>query len=828
MYKPIILSIFLCIATSMLAKVPFYDQNKGTVNIEDRTYQLDKNTLLLTPEKSNSPYIFNDALEVIEAINKSGISKVTLFVAPSVYWLDDPDDPAVRYPGANSGVPYAAEIICDTLSIIGLTSTSEEVVFATNRGQTQGAIGNYTMFHFKGKSLHTENMTYGNYCNIDLEYPRDPSLNREKRKDAIVQAQIGICEGTDRLFARNCRFVSRLNLCPLVGARRSLYKDCYFECTDDSLTGSAVYQDCKFTFYSGKPFYSTASTGAIFLNCDIHTLVENKQYLTKVPGMVTLIDTRFTSDYPLELQWTPESSAIRCFQSNVTFNGEPVKIDANRPELGKDITSTELLKAYKVENRGEVIYNTPNLLGGDDNWDPLGLLPSIRKVEKETGESLTKRPVALSILSSTRRLAPEGDTLCLTISPRLWGNYPVTQDPKVDILWESPEALDLSANHNQALATSANHLPQEIEGIISATTSEGLTGATKLKIEPLLREAPEFTVAPSLSVNTPIVNVDYALDSEGDDESFIVWYRSKQIDGSDGVPVRHGYGMEGKTYCLTSADHGYYIRASVVPKMSDSHPGQEVKACLNKEITPEISQSSAEKEITLSTSFAEIPIVKGQLGKPGFWNFDTYKPLDTMAHDWKADDNLSWYYGRGADAATGIGLVQATRGARLSYTPMVEDCKSMRISLIAEPCKGPGQGFGSATGQYMDICIKFDPLTLNGYALRIERTPNYDKAVTFTLVHYKDGVVMPVSESVASNCFRNPCNITLEITEDTFTATASTDAPSVASNNPDVKSAVNLSVPVEILSSNTSFVIQHTGTVGASATLLRDLNLSWE
>ena len=120
------------------------------------------------------------------------------------------------------------------------------------------------MLHFIGKSLHTENMTFGNYCNVDLIYPKDPSLNRPKRRDAIVQAQLGICDGTDRVFARNCRFISRLNLCPMVGGRRSLYKDCYFECTDDALTGSAVYLDCKFTFHSGKPFYTTASSGSSF------------------------------------------------------------------------------------------------------------------------------------------------------------------------------------------------------------------------------------------------------------------------------------------------------------------------------------------------------------------------------------------------------------------------------------------------------------------------------------------------------------------------------------------------------------------------------------
>lgn len=829
MLKQTIISALLCYSTAIIANNINFNEIAGTVSIDGEIYGLNETHLLLTPEKNDSPYIFNDALKAIDAINKTGASKMTLFVSPSVYWLDNPDDPAIRYPASKGGsIPFAAEINCDTLSIIGLTGNPEDVVFAVNRGQTQGAIGNYTMLHFKGKSLHTENMTYGNYCNIDLIYPKEPSLNRQKRNSAIVQAQLGICEGTDRLFARNCRFLSRLNLCPLTGARRSLYKDCYFECTDDALTGSAVYQDCKFTFYSGKPFYSTSKTGAVFLNCDIHSLVRGAQYLTKMPGMVTMIDTRFTADQPMELQWTHDSSPIRCYQSNVTLNGKPVKIDANRPELGTDITSSNLLTAYKVETNDKIIYNTPNLLMGNDGWDPLGILPDIIEAEKETGQSLTSRPVALSIIASSRQLAPEGDTLCLMASPRLWGDFPINNDPNENIRWEAPSMVSLGSKQHKAVATSANPFPHEFEGIISASTSDGLVGATKLKIQPLLKDAPEFIAEPSLSLNKGLVEVNYSLSQKGDDESFIVWYRSKESDGGNGIPVRHGYGKSGSTYTLTSADHGYYISASVSPKLSDTHQGQPINAFLNQSITGKISKSTPEKESNLSTSFAEIPIVNGQLGQPGFWNFDTYKPDDTRDHDWKADEKLSWYYGRGTDAATGIGLVQATRGARLSYTPTLEGCNSMKLSLVAEPCKGPGQGFGSATGQYMDICIKFDPLSLNGYALRIERTPDYDKAVTFTLVHYDNGKVTPISDPVASNCFRNPCNISLEITGDSFTASATTEAPAVETNNPDVKPYVNLSAPVDIATTDSSFVIQHTGTVGASATLLRDLNVIWE
>ncbi|MDE5960790.1 MAG: hypothetical protein K2H08_03610, partial [Duncaniella sp.] len=469
MIKPLLLTASLLFSgTHAIAGDFSVSPDYSSISLNGHSYTLSPSALLLTSGKSTSPYVFNDALSAINAINNSGASNVTLFVEPSVYWLDNPDDPEIRRNPKNSGsIPYAAEIRCDTLSIIGLADNPEDVVFAVNRGQTQGALGNYTMLRFTGNSLHTENMTFGNYCNVDLVYPKNPSFNRQKRREAIVQAQLGICEGTDRVFARNCRFISRLNLCPFVGGRRSLYKDCYFECTDDALTGSAVYLDCKFTFHSGKPFYSTASTGAIFLNCDIHTLVNGVQYLTKAPGMVTMIDTRFTADNPVKLQWTRDVSPIRCYQSGVTLNGKPAVIDAERPDLSSDITNSPLLEAYKVISGEKTIYNTPNLLGGNDGWDPLGMLPEIKKTEASQSKSLTSLPVALKINISSRPLAAQGDTLHISTTPVCWGDYPTTGRYN-RIRWSAPTNIKLSTSGLTATATSSNLFPRKAESIITA------------------------------------------------------------------------------------------------------------------------------------------------------------------------------------------------------------------------------------------------------------------------------------------------------------------------------------------------------------------------
>lgn len=454
----------------------------------------------------SAPYIYNDAVKALDAVGRAPSGSVTLLVAPGVYWLDDPDDACVRRsPESSSGIPYGVEVECDTLNIVGLAAMPENVVFAVNRGQTQGALGNFTMMRFRGASLRMENMTFGNYCNVDLEYALNPALNRPKRNAAVVQAQIGICDGADRLFARNCRFISRLNMCPFAGARRSLFKDCYMECGDDALAGSAVYQDCKFTWFSAKPFYNTAKTGAVFLNCDIDVKGDGVQYITKVPGVVTMIDTRFhrKSDDRgrMALRWTRDASSVTCYQSNVSVDGRSYSIDAERPQLSVDLTDKPLLYAYKIEHDGAVIYNTPNLLAGDDGWDPLGLRPRIEALEQLAGRPLLGVPVVADFGTDDIRMQPSGDKLRLSPDYRLWGDYPYAGVPfEGEMRWSFPNCLKLyAADAGDVVCVSGNVIPKPVSGAVSMTHDFGWRGTVTVNVGPYLKSAPEFVDMPVLS-----------------------------------------------------------------------------------------------------------------------------------------------------------------------------------------------------------------------------------------------------------------------------------------------------------------------------------------
>lgn len=829
----ILLAVGRLQANNLDAEMPVRLLNDSTVVFDNKVYPLGPGQLYLDGSMTQpaGKYAFNDVLKALDAVDKSMEKSVTLLVAPWVYWLDDPDDPEVRRNKNNSnGVPFAVEVSCDTLNIVGMASRPENIVFAVNRGQTQGALGNFTMFHFRGKSLELSDMTFGNYCNVDLCYPLRPEFNRVKRRDAIVQAQIGICENTDRLYARDCRFISRLNMCPFVGARRSLYKNCYMECTDDALSGSAVYLDCAFRWFSTKPFYNTSRTGAVFLNCDIELLGGTPQYITKMPGAVTMIDTRFHTGLIRDrrrpmIRWTRDMSATVCYQSNVVVDGRGYGIDAERPQLSIDITGKRLLEAYKVECNGNVVYNIPNLLGGDDGWDPLGLRKKIEALQEQMGKPLLDLPVYARLNDGCIEMGASGDRRAIGVEYRRWGDYPATSPVEMgECRWSYPGEIKLyTGKDGGVFCETGNTRPTHIKGALTVDNDYGLRGVADISIAPYLKPAPEFVDEPMLTYDKKHgIVLSYSLAGITNDDSFVAWYR-RDSDG-DTVRIRHGRVPQLLSYEPTQADKGCGILAMLVPKGDDTRSGESRLVEFKGMVAGRhISNGSTEHE--LSTDFADIPVHYQPKVRKGWWTFDAHKPLDTSGHDWTAEPENGWYYGYGTDGATGIGLVQKTKGARLFYTPFRDKCRDMSLKLELEPCKPAGQGFGSATGQYMDIYMKFDPITLSGYALRIERTADYDRAVVFSLVSYDKGIVTRICEPVASSCYRTPCEVELSIIDGLFTAKARTSTAVEPRDGVAESVSLSVSVPDNDFS---AFGIQHTGSTGASATLISRLHASWK
>ena len=203
----------------------------------------------------------------------------------------------------------------------------------------------------------------------------------------------------------------------------------------------------------------------------------------------------------------------------------------------------------------------------------------------------------------------------------------------------------------------------------------------------------------------------------------------------------------------------------------------------------------------------------------GRWSIDAYKPSDTREYNWRVSEQPSWAFGEGTDGAEGcFGLVQLVRGARLMYTGYPnEEYRNQTLVVKLSPCKSAGQGFGSATGQYLDLCLKFDTHTLSGYGLRFIRTPQYDRAVEVYLVQYSNGRITAISKPERCDLFKKGCMVTLKVIDSTLSATIKNGDKNqtlIADNiEPNIFGGVH---------------IQHTGTVGAAATVIESIDTSYE
>ena len=364
-----------------------------------------------------SPYIFNSFNEAMSRLQDgTREDPMRVYIAPWVYWVDDPDDGQVRR-AENGGTPFGLVVRCESLQLLGMTGDAREVVLASARGQTQGAVGNFTMFDFWGDDLVVKDLTMGNYCNIDLVYPSRPELGRKARYNAITQAQVAFCHG-DRILAENVRFEARLNLCPLVGSQRILFDRCHMESTDDSLNPCGVYLHCDFDFWGRQPLGTVDLSGTVFLDCDFHIRHgEAVQALSKDVGRHALVDVRYhAGGRPVRLDWTfrPEEW-LRCYQYNVSLDGQPAFVGAAKPYNTVVLDRKAQLAAYRlVEDDGTVLYNTYNLLRGGDDWDPLGVRERVQALSRRDGRDYASVPTCLDLGEKTFRLQTGGEPLQLS------------------------------------------------------------------------------------------------------------------------------------------------------------------------------------------------------------------------------------------------------------------------------------------------------------------------------------------------------------------------------------------------------------------------------
>ena len=813
------------------------------IKYQGETIQLSETAIYVDGSLSDElaaqyPYVYNDITKALSADalkNGTADKPMTVYVAPYVYWIDDPAATDTVQKTEGYSVPYGMVVNSDYLTIKGLTGNPDNVVLAGNRGQSHASNGNYTMFRFNcSGALTVKNITIGNYCSVDLDYPLMSELNQAKRTETITQAQLADVSG-EKMFADNCNFISRLNLDPINGASRSLYNNCHFESTDDALNANAVYVGCDFDFYGNRPLYSSYGTGSTFLGCTFNCKILNveaepTQFFTKEGGTITAVDCVYNSNLsvPISIGWTKTpSTSLKCYQSNIIHNGQSITIGGEGAKETVDMTGKSVLDAYKVVSGGKTYYNTYNLLKGSDDWDPLGVKDVIKAAGQDTVATQLSITSDVTEIESGKETASIGGTVNY-----FYGTNDTTQKITYSVSDEDKAYVKLTDNGDGTCKVEGtNNDDAARKVIINASTESGLEAAVGITVKPSKIEAPAFTKAPVITNDGQgSLKVDYSLDlGSREDMSAISWYRCTDAEGSNPILVAVTRNDSPEyTYKLTAGDVGYYIMAKVESKNIRSDYGTPVNTVYDKAIGVKDVRSK-----NFATDFSNFPNVKQSEIKAGFWTVDYNRPADTESFgSWQgADTEEPWKYGTTGNGCVGAGLYEGTQGARLMYTPVEGTYGDMSLKLVVDPAKTAGQGFGSA-GQYMDVLLKFDTSTLTGYGLRIVRTKASSNAVTFVLVKYDNGTVKEISDEVIASCYATGCTISLKVEGNKLTAHVETPteqlADQAAKGYPHV---VDLTADIEANSFG-GVAIQHTGTLGAggwqNTTMLHNLNVTWE
>lgn len=736
-----------------------------------------------------------------------------IYLEPDVYWTDDPDAENKENRLIGMLIPQA------NITLIGLADNAEHTIIAGNRGQMAGAIGNWNVIGV-GDGFKAYNITFGNYCNVDLVYEPDPSKNRVKRQSTITQAQTvtRAHKGElDKWIFDNCRFISFLNVFAAGRApHRAYYVNCFFQCTDDAIGSGdiSVFKNVKFKFFSNHPSWGGSAVLQAYLGCQFETVLRDPGanptiFFAKNNGIFAVVDCEFNGN-ATKLEWTDIlADNARHYVYNNTLNGRKAEISASRPELSVNLQAAAL-NAFKV---GEE-YNVYNLLRGSDDWDPAG--------QRETLSEFKDLPFRMSLHPDKVRLK-NGETANVS-----YNIHPQRVRNGTAIKWSvsDPDLLSISKNSDGTVSlTGRNTGDRNIKGFVKAETELGIQALVYFEVAGTPRPAPVFTR--KLKITNPAagkLSLSYELGLSGsEDNSEIIWYRVTSPNANDSVKVAVSrVNQPLKVYSLSTGDIGYYLIAKVRPRHLTSYAGPVVEVKSRKIKASDVVTSN------ISSDFKNL-VIESNAARPGFWSFDTYRPIDlSLDFKWEPDANSGWTYGNGSAGTAGrLGLSTTGRGARILYA-QVAGFDDMSLDLELSPQKASGQGFGSATGQYLDIYIKFDPKTLTGYALRIQRTPLHAEGVQFTLYQLDNGLGKPISQHAYSSAFLPGCKVQLSIIGNRFTAKVNTSSLQQQSQiDKELAHEVNLSADITVNSFG-GFGIQHTGSVSAgNQVMLENISIQY-
>jgi len=289
-------------------------------------------------------------------------------IKPNVYQLPGP----ARGASLNINKNY--------ITFMGLTNNRRSVVLADNRGLMQGADDDGYIVNVDAIGFTARNLTILNYCNVDYEYPGDPSKNLAKRSDVITQA-VALQAVGDKHVYENVALLGRLDTMFLRTAR-SYFKNVYIEGTDDWMGGGqiSVWQDCTLVYPTGRGVMSASNV--VFFNCKFEAALGMAFYKAEFNGAArpdALINCQLPLSKPeSRVAWVRGMAVPRPNQYTLTYKNT----DASRkPAVIYDSTVGPTAFTYSRELSEQELgaYNPWNLLriapnaATADGWDPAGV-----------------------------------------------------------------------------------------------------------------------------------------------------------------------------------------------------------------------------------------------------------------------------------------------------------------------------------------------------------------------------------------------------------------------------------------------------------------------
>jgi hypothetical protein len=684
-------------------------------------------------------------------------------IKPDVYFLRGGDTEA------------SMTITKNYITLLGLTSDRRNVVLADNRGNKEGASNNGYILMVNATGFTMMNLTLVNYCNLDYEYPGDPSKNLKMRSPVITQAVALQADGDKHVYS-HVALLGRLDT-TFIRTTRSYFTHVYIEGTDDFIGGGTVgvWEDSEVYFPTGNGVMS--SSGIAFIDT-VFKAERGLEFYKGFRSPVALIRCTMPVNMPRSpVAWMVWKAAVRQNVYALTYR---TKDAAGKPAVIYDsiVGPPAFTLSREISAEEAHAFNPWNMLratptGQVDDWDPAGLRA---KYEADSSD-VFRMSLNASALVATARPAgaiadpfantePSGNTSIRTGSAAatLTANVQPLRASDAAIHWTTDSKLiTLSSDTGKSITVSGSNTTDHAEyATVRATAPNGFYVTSHINVEPAYIDPPTFTRKPAIGVPAGgKIAVTYALDLGGrEDESLIDWYicDAKCATRREVAVSRGNQPLSQLT--LLPGFAGEFIEAAIRPKHNISEPGPETVAISTAPIP-----ASAIATITID---------------PDFRNFVETPTTDFVNGMWSVLG--TWTSSVGDNLVNGYGLRIASQGAQLLYTND-GPAGDMSVKVVFTPEKTAGQGFGIAgspddnagpRNQKADIFIKYDPRTRSGYSLRFWRTIQAADKCMFQLYQIVDGVGRPVNDQQQlTGVFKPNSTITLAITGSTFTATGS-------------------------------------------------------